>query len=358
MMRQVSLAVAILGLLAGGCVGKRESGAVLVRRMERRRAPLKELEGPGTRLIWDTKVVGGKVKGLYALGDVMCVHTTNEKVIVFDAAGGTELWRADLPGKLQFSPGRHKELMYVTVSDTVYAVDARSGAELWWRSAGTPLGAPPAVAADRVLTGNEIGSFTVLYVHGRKLAWSDPHWEVSEKPTVSGARVYVAATDGVLRAVDLESGEVEWEFATGSGHATEPDLTPGGVVFGTREGGVYLIREDGEQTWLTVLDRPVKRVRVVGEVVAAMVEPEGIVPLRVETGEELVTVREARKAAGASNDMICLLAEDELVGIKAVDGEEAWRMALGKFIAVAENSESDVVYAATRDGRLAALKLR
>jgi len=358
LLRKATIALAIMGLLLGGCAADRRSGKVYGKPPQPRKVSVADLETFGTEGRWSTSIIGGRVAGLYPLGDIICAYTEAHRLIALDSKRGVELWRLILPADLQFGPYRHGDVVYFSLQDTVYGMDAKTGEELWKKSVEVPLSSPPTLFAGKIMAGSTTGILGAWPVYGKKLAWSILQCRTTEKPVVSGSVVYVPATDGLLRAVNVATGEPVWAYPTERDFVTSPVLLPGGLVIGTEEGGVYRLSEDGERLWLTVLKRPVKKVWADGELVIAMTSPVGAVMVDAETSEELRTVAGAVKVAGISDRIACLLTRGELVALDRTNYEEAWRLPLGEFSVVAQNAKSNELYVATRQGVLAALELK
>jgi outer membrane protein assembly factor BamB len=71
-------------------------------------------------------------------------------------------------------------------------------------------------------------------------------------PAVSfGDRLLHSGGDGVLRAMDAQTGDLLWEWDSETESAlTRPLPTPAGVLVGAAAGSVFLINpEDGEPLW-------------------------------------------------------------------------------------------------------------
>ena len=56
---------------------------------------------------------------------------------------------------------------------------------------------------------------------------------------IVGKRVFAAASDGTLFAVDLASGKESWTFDTGSGFEASPAVGAQRLVIGTVDGTLY-----------------------------------------------------------------------------------------------------------------------
>jgi len=70
-------------------------------------------------------------------------------------------------------------------------------------------------------------------------------------PVVANGHLYVVQTEqGVVHALDAETGKAKWRFATGYGIDSPPTFDKGRVLFGCANGYVYCLRAiDGELAW-------------------------------------------------------------------------------------------------------------
>lgn len=78
-------------------------------------------------------------------------------------------------------------------------------------------------------------------------------------PTFDNNTVYVGGYDGSLRAFDITTGKLKWQFATtGGAVAGEAVVLDGRVYFGSEDRHVYCVSAaDGKQVWRFEADEPV-----------------------------------------------------------------------------------------------------
>lgn len=86
----------------------------------------------------------------------------------------------------------------------------------------------------------------------REAAWTvDIGAESWSQPAAADGVAYVAANDGAVRAIDLQSGTVDWTFRTG-GDIRAGLLVDEGVVYAVSDDGMlYAISVDGSERWST-----------------------------------------------------------------------------------------------------------
>lgn len=163
---------------------------------------------------------------------------------------GTVRWEFPTDDYQQVPPTVVDDTVYFGSNDgKFYAADAQSGEQLWeWPADGTgeTFRRAPAVADGTV------------YVDNRPLRALDAEtgelqWEASvgggRSPTVADGFVFVANEGGVA-AVDASNGESLWSFETEVFTSSSPTLVDGTVYFGNWENRAYALDAvTGEERW-------------------------------------------------------------------------------------------------------------
>lgn len=162
---------------------------------------------------------------------LVVVGCWNGRVYALDAATGAERWHFQggtdelLHNQqgYQASPAVAGGLVFVGGRDAkVRALDARSGQEKW--SVDTAMSwviTSPAVAGSRVIFGTSDSSllFAVDAASGREIWQRKAGSYLFSSPTVAGEVLLTGELNGTLKARDLASGEVLWEFRTEASRA-------------------------------------------------------------------------------------------------------------------------------------------
>ena len=99
--------------------------------------------------------------------------------------------------------------LYISTSNGLYALDAKTGAEKWVYPTELPLG---------------------------------------HSPTVTNGVAYVGGFDRMLHAVNAYTGQRLWTYTAGAGFDTNPLVENGLVMLGNRDGYFYAIYSRGPQT--------------------------------------------------------------------------------------------------------------
>jgi outer membrane protein assembly factor BamB len=180
----------------------------------------------------------GKLKWSYKTGDV--VHTTpaikdsrlymgsfDGHVYALDTESGELLWKFkslghwSFPkGEMQFSPTITNNIVYIGGRDyNLYALDRKKGNCLWnrefprgWVSAVTPSNKD-----DRMIYVGTSDPRRLLAMHGlsEETKWdTDVKHKSFGKCAVTDNMLYLGTGAGKLYGLDIETGEIKWEFAT------------------------------------------------------------------------------------------------------------------------------------------------
>lgn len=193
-------------------------------------------------------------------------------VAALDRATGTPVWRVALEGR-PTAPAALGTLAVVgTSASRLVAVDVETGATAWTLDAGGPVSGTPAAEGDLVVAATRQRDVMAVTADGR------PRWRVAVSGRVTARTaaapdvVYIAALDGRLTGLDLETGRTR-VVAPLSGPVDE------GLVVDRAEGGrdlVAALLEDGTVVGLAVVGAPSAEPRVAWTFAAGAETPEPV----------------------------------------------------------------------------------
>ncbi|HYG69420.1 MAG TPA: PQQ-binding-like beta-propeller repeat protein, partial [Anaeromyxobacteraceae bacterium] len=216
----------------------------------------------GTR-VWERQVEGS-AGGAVVDGDTVYVGSTGGVLHAFAVGDGRERWKYDTREELGTRPVVVNGRVYVaSLQDTVFAIDAQSGAFAWHHRRDTPSGFTVRGAASvAVADGLVFAAYSDGFAAGLDAATGVSRWERQIAPAgeyldidsirLDGSRLYAAAYSGAVIALDARTGRQAWLAATPEVHRIA--VAPGLVVAVTARAIVGLSPSDGSTVWTAPLD--------------------------------------------------------------------------------------------------------
>ncbi len=148
-----------------------------------------------------------------------------------------------------------------TYSDTLFAVNARTGALLWQSPRGVAHlncqgSSPPAVSDGVVYAGSCYGMSAINAATGARLWQNADVGPVlgnplyANGPAVANGMVYFTASNGIVYALYAANGLLDWSISSAYGIAGAPAVPNGVVYVATTDGVVIaLVAETGAVLW-------------------------------------------------------------------------------------------------------------
>ena len=240
-------------------------------------------------------------------GNRIYAASVNGNVVALDPENGKQVWRNKLGLDLSSGPGVGEGLVVVVAADGyVIALAADDGAERWRAYVSGESLATPLVYDEYVVVQTVDNKLTALSVFDGAERWSleqsTPALTMrgSTSPMQVGQAVVTGFDNGRVAAVNLETGDVEWEsmLAPPSGRSDLDRLSD----------------IDGD-------------IAVVGQDIYASGYQGRIASLAAESGQVL-WARELSSYAGVTadwNNVYSTLQDGELIALNRRSGAELWR---------------------------------
>jgi outer membrane protein assembly factor BamB len=199
------------------------------------------------------------------LNDRVYVAERRGSVAAFSAADGKRLWQAETETAIAGGPGVGEGLVLVgTSGGEVLALSETDGKLLWRVRVPSELLAAPQAAQGVVVIHSGDGNLTALSVADGKKLWSYDRGAPAltlrgtSPPLMVKDRVIVGFDNGSLAALDLKTGQVEWEaiIAVARGRSdlermvdidTQPVLRDDMLYVASFQGQVAAVALDGGQ---------------------------------------------------------------------------------------------------------------
>ena len=188
---------------------------------------------------------------------VVYVAANDDSVYALNAETGAKVWSYQAGFHFYSGPAVANGIVYAGCQDfNLYALDARTGAKLWSYKAGTSFSSSPAVANDVVYIGsNDSNVYALNAKTGAKLWSYTTGFEVVSSTAVVNSVVYVGSTDANVYALKEARGAKVWSYATGGDVNSSPAVTNGVVFIGSDDGNLYALNaKTGLKLWSYAID--------------------------------------------------------------------------------------------------------
>lgn len=221
------------------------------------------------RVRWQEKV--GSVSSRPAVaGTLLYVGTDDGELVALDMQTGQQVWKHEGRGPVLESPVIVGDMVvFSNEADQVYALDARKGTVRWSYKGETPEEytlrghAGVAAAGELLYTGFANGTLVALRAQTGSVAWlttlkgdSDRFVDVDSTPVVVGDTVYVTSSSGGVWAIDGTTGLVRWRVTLEGATPSAGVGAAGGIAtdgerlyVAAADLGVYALDLDGNILW-------------------------------------------------------------------------------------------------------------
>lgn len=159
---------------------------------------------------------------------LILVGTRNAEVLALNETNGQVVWRAAVSSEVLTPPRAASGIVVArTVDGRLFGLDAQTGNRLWVYDSIVPVLtlrgiSAPVLIDDKVIAGFANGKLAALTLSEGKLLWETSIAEpggrtelerlvdISGEPRIADGIVYVAAFQGGVAAVEIDSGRVLW----------------------------------------------------------------------------------------------------------------------------------------------------
>ncbi|WP_260482527.1 outer membrane protein assembly factor BamB family protein [Sphingomicrobium flavum] len=214
-----------------------------------------------------TSLYGGGVA--YADGRIYATNGLGD-VAAMDATNGGIIWQVKPVGPLRGAPSVLGDTLYVTSQDNqLLALDTSNGATRWNQTATLEIAgvfgaSSPAVARGTVVTGFSSGELNGYRFENGRMIFSDTLArtsisrsvsslnDIDADPVIDGNQVFAIGQGGRMVALDLRTGQRQWELNL-AGIATP--WVAGDWIFVVTSDGMLLSvdRNSGKVRWVNQL---------------------------------------------------------------------------------------------------------
>ena len=249
------------------------------------RSPDQTLKPP-LKLLWKYKTGGPIQASPVVANGTVYVASTDHRLYALDAKQWGLKWSFKAGGIIRYAPAVWNNRVYFSARDNhVYALNAETGEWLWEFRSDTWMDSPPILSKGRLYIGAYTRKIHVInaitgelesqpqgrvYIDGVEYVCSQgqlrpmsPQHNVStwreltpltySYPAIANGVVYIGARDNQIHALDLESREQIWSYATKGFIDAAPAISDGVLYVTSDDGYVYAFtNQEGEDPHVLV----------------------------------------------------------------------------------------------------------
>lgn len=180
---------------------------------------------------WRTPLPGGAAVPLYYDTGWLLASTPAGDLAALRASDGTLVWRQQLGAQLSGPPGPALDRLYLALDDQrLVAVLLATGDEVWSRTLPARVTTMLALDDQLVIGTAAKRLMSVSLSNGRERWGWNVGGDISGMPAADERRIYFAARDNVLRAVDRRNGNLRWKADLPSRPAGGPLVLPDALL--------------------------------------------------------------------------------------------------------------------------------
>ncbi|MFL6577641.1 MAG: PQQ-binding-like beta-propeller repeat protein, partial [Povalibacter sp.] len=189
-------------------------------------------------------------------GQRLYVASRDKNLYALDIKSGKELWRFTTADMMTATPALYRDLViFASFDGKVQAVASKDGALRWRYDAKLAVPGDVMVARDRVYVGSRTYDLIALNANSGKEIWKHYYWFswIESPAVIREGTVYTGSSDAVnVYALDGANGGLKWKTAVPGWAWARPAVSDDLVVAGTVGAGSYPGPRSGS---LVVLDR-------------------------------------------------------------------------------------------------------
>ncbi|NPV77821.1 MAG: PQQ-binding-like beta-propeller repeat protein [Anaerolineae bacterium] len=208
------------------------------------------LENGTEKWIYDT-VNGRFISGVAVVKDTILASASDNYLYAFDLSGDVR-WKFQTKAANWAKPASDGVAAYLPSMDHhLYAVDLKSGAELWQTDLGGAVVGGLELNGERLYVGTLSNELLAVDKKDGKVVWrfaaDGAVWAI---PILKEGVLYFADTASTIYALDAEAGTVRWRISEVGGPIVgSAGMMEKGLVFPTEDGKLVAVDFNGQRLW-------------------------------------------------------------------------------------------------------------
>ena len=209
------------------------------------------LDPTNGELVWKHPTKGGIVSKPAVFGNNIYFGSEDGRLHVISSRTGTPFWTYYADGPIHSSPYIADRHVFLGADDShLHIVNASTGRRAIKMDLGGSIRSTPLVAHEKIYVGVESGEFFCLDFRG-KIKWRvRSKRAITSSPAMLDEVIYFGSVDGMLYAVDANTGWGIWRFRMNRGTISSPCILNNRVFIGSADGNIYCIdAQTSKEIW-------------------------------------------------------------------------------------------------------------
>jgi eukaryotic-like serine/threonine-protein kinase len=202
-------------------------------------------------LVWKYQTEGGIVGRPVLQEDEVFIGSEDQKIYAISIRSGKLSWLFDAKGPIRNSPRISQGHLFFGADDGVlYAINMPTTRCIWKVETGGPIRSTPCITENSIIVGNEAGDVFCVDFRGQ-IRWRfKAKRAVTSSPIIDNGLVYLSSLDGMLYALDINTGWATWKLHMDKGSVSSPCIQDKAVIVGSVDGNIYCVdAANGKETW-------------------------------------------------------------------------------------------------------------
>jgi eukaryotic-like serine/threonine-protein kinase len=245
-------------------------------------SPTMNLMNDGIKPIWAFKCEDELRGSPTVFEQVVYAGCYDNNLYAINAANGEFLWKYPTDGSIAGRPAIYEGNLFIGSEDnSLHVVSTRTGKVVWTYQTGGRIFSSPRVADGHVFVGSDDHSLHAVNINTGRAVWKfecaaevrssafvinekvyigcesgdfycigfrgDMKWRfkakrnITSSPLVQESVVYFTSVDGMLYALDKDTGFLLWKFRMEKGSISSPMIADNNIFFGAADNHLYAV---------------------------------------------------------------------------------------------------------------------
>jgi outer membrane protein assembly factor BamB len=194
---------------------------------------------------WSYTTSGSILSSPAVANGIVYVGSDDDSVYALNAASGALVWRYSTGSLVRSSPAIANGIVYIgSIDHKLYALNALTGSLLWTYTTGLFIESPPLIVNDVVYFGSDDHTVYALNAKTGRLLWNyTTRSDIGfASPVVANGLVYIGSEDDTIYALNALTGAFIWNFTAGDEIYNTSAVANGIVYVVSKDDKLYALK--------------------------------------------------------------------------------------------------------------------